>query len=104
MNKKTPLESYVEIKKQRPDALLLFRVGDFYELFYEDAQIASRIVGLTLTTRDKGAPNPVPMAGFPYHRLDAYLRKLVQAGYRLAVCEQVEDPPTVYAKGSDHAN
>jgi DNA mismatch repair protein MutS len=67
-------------------------MGDFYELFYEDAQTAARVLGLTLTSRDKGSPNPVPMAGFPYHALDNYLRKLIQAGYRASVCEQVEDP------------
>lgn len=86
------MQRYLEVKKQHPDAILLFRMGDFYELFYEDAQIAARVVGLTLTSRDKGSPNPIPMAGFPYHQLDNYLRKLIQAGYRASVCEQVEDP------------
>jgi DNA mismatch repair protein MutS len=86
------MQRYLEVKKQHPDAILLFRMGDFYELFYEDAQIAARVAGLTLTSRDKGSPNPIPMAGFPYHQLDNYLRKLIQAGYRASVCEQVEDP------------
>ncbi|MDB5341144.1 MAG: mutS 2, partial [Planctomycetaceae bacterium] len=91
--KLTPaMQRYQEVKKQHPDAILLFRMGDFYELFYEDAQTAARVVGLTLTSRDKGSPNPIPMAGFPYHQLDNYLRKLIQAGYRASVCEQVEDP------------
>uniref|UniRef100_A0A7C4LN07 DNA mismatch repair protein MutS n=1 Tax=Schlesneria paludicola TaxID=360056 RepID=A0A7C4LN07_9PLAN len=89
----TPMmQRYLEVKAQHPDALLLFRMGDFYELFYEDAQTAARVLGLTLTSRDKGAPNPVPMAGFPYHALHGYLQKLVRAGFRAAICEQVEDP------------
>ena len=91
--KLTPMmQRYLEVKAQHPDAILLFRMGDFYELFYEDAQTAARVLGLTLTSRDKGSPQPVPMAGFPYHALDNYLRKLIQAGYRVSVCEQVEDP------------
>ncbi|HVV99068.1 MAG TPA: DNA mismatch repair protein MutS, partial [Planctomycetaceae bacterium] len=91
--KLTPMmQRYLEVKREHPDAILLFRMGDFYELFYEDAQTAARVLGLTLTSRDKGSPNPVPMAGFPYHALDNYLRKLIQAGYRVSVCEQVEDP------------
>ena len=89
----TPMmQRYLEVKAEHPEAILLFRMGDFYELFYEDAQIAARVVGLTLTSRDKGSSNPIPMAGFPYHQLDNYLRKLIQAGYRASVCEQVEDP------------
>ncbi|MDA0833913.1 MAG: DNA mismatch repair protein MutS [Planctomycetota bacterium] len=91
--KLTPMmERYLEVKGQNPGTLLLFRMGDFYELFYEDAQIASRILGLTLTSRDKNSPSPVPMAGFPYHALDQYLQKLIQSGQRVAICEQVEDP------------
>ena len=89
----TPMmERYLEVKRQNPGALLLFRMGDFYELFYEDAEIAARTLGLTLTSRDKGSTNPIPMAGFPYHALDGYLQKLVRAGIRAAICEQVEDP------------
>jgi DNA mismatch repair protein MutS len=89
----TPMmQRYLEVKAQNPGALLLFRMGDFYELFYEDAQIASKVLGLTLTSRDKGSPNPVAMAGFPYHALNGYLQKLVRAGHRAAICEQVEDP------------
>jgi DNA mismatch repair protein MutS len=86
------MQRYLEVKAQNPDALLLFRMGDFYELFYEDAQTAARVLGLTLTSRDKGSPNPTPMAGFPYHALNGYLQKLVRAGHRAAICEQVEDP------------
>jgi DNA mismatch repair protein MutS len=86
------MQRYLEVKAQNPGALLLFRMGDFYELFYEDAQTAAKVLGLTLTSRDKGSPNPVPMAGFPYHALNGYLQKLVRAGHRAAICEQVEDP------------
>jgi DNA mismatch repair protein MutS len=91
--KKTPMmERYLEVKHQNPGSILLFRMGDFYELFYEDAETCSKVLGLTLTSRDKGSPNPVPMAGFPYHALESYLHKLIRAGYRAAICEQVEDP------------
>lgn len=86
------MQRYLEVKAQHPHAILLFRMGDFYELFYEDAVAASKAVGLTLTSRDKGSPNPIPMAGFPYHQLDGYLQKLVRAGFRAAICEQMEDP------------
>ncbi|NLZ03341.1 MAG: DNA mismatch repair protein MutS, partial [Pirellulaceae bacterium] len=88
----TPMmRQYHEAKKACPDALLLFRMGDFYELFHDDAKIAARTLNLALTSRDKGE-NAVPMAGFPHHQLDAYLAKLIGAGLRAAVCEQVEDP------------
>ncbi len=85
------MQQYHEAKAAAGDALLLFRMGDFYELFFDDAKIAARLLGLALTSRDKGE-NPVPMAGFPYHQLDAYLAKLIAAGHRAAICEQVEDP------------
>src|SRR5436190_11967730 len=88
----TPMmQQYLDAKTACGDALLLFRMGDFYELFYDDAKAAARILGLTLTSRDKGE-NPIPMAGFPYHQLGSYLAKLIAAGLRAAVCEQVEDP------------
>jgi DNA mismatch repair protein MutS len=88
----TPMmQQYHDAKAACGDALLLFRMGDFYELFFDDARAASRVLGLTLTSRDKGE-NPVPMAGFPYHQLESYLAKLIAAGFRAAVCEQVEDP------------
>ncbi|MBW8883426.1 MAG: DNA mismatch repair protein MutS, partial [Planctomycetia bacterium] len=88
----TPMmQQYLEAKAACGDALLLFRMGDFYELFYDDAKAAARVLGLTLTSRDKGE-NPIPMAGFPYHQLESYLAKLISAGWRAAVCEQVEDP------------
>ncbi len=96
--KLTPMmQRYLEVKAETPGSLLLFRMGDFYELFYEDAETAAKVLGLTLTSRDKGSSNPIPMAGFPYHALDGYLKKLIQAGYRAAICDQVEDPKT--AKG-----
>jgi len=88
----TPMmNQYRELKARDPDALLLFRMGDFYEMFGEDAERGSALLGLSLTTRDKGT-NPVPMCGFPHPALESYLAKLVQAGQRAAVCEQVEDP------------
>ena len=88
----TPMmHQYRELKARDPDALLLFRMGDFYEMFGEDAERGAALLGLALTTRDKG-PNAVPMAGFPHPALESYLAKLVQAGQRAAVCEQVEDP------------
>lgn len=91
--KLTPMmRRYLEVKEQNPGSLLLFRMGDFYELFYEDAEVAAKILGLTLTSRDKGSANPVAMAGFPYHSLDGYLQKLIRAGFRAAICDQVEDP------------
>ncbi len=85
------MQQYRLLKARDPGALLFYRMGDFYELFGEDAEKASVLLGLTLTTRDKG-PNAVPMAGFPNQALDSYLAKVVQAGLRAAVCEQVEDP------------
>jgi len=89
----TPLmKQYVAIKRQHPDAILLFRVGDFYETFGEDAIKASEILGITLTRRANGAASYVELAGFPHHALDTYLPKLVRAGQRVAICEQLEDP------------
>ncbi|MEN0112045.1 MAG: DNA mismatch repair protein MutS, partial [Planctomycetota bacterium] len=87
------MRQYHEAKKVSGDALLLFRMGDFYELFYDDAKDASRLLGITLTTRDKDKPGKaVPMAGFPHHQLDVYLAKILRGGRRAAVCEQIEDP------------
>ncbi|NBC10951.1 MAG: DNA mismatch repair protein MutS [Planctomycetes bacterium] len=87
------MRQFRRFKQAHPDCLLLFRMGDFYELFYEDAKTASRALGLTLTQRTEG----IPMAGVPYHQLDAYLRRLLKAGYRVAVCDQIED--AAQAKG-----
>lgn len=89
------MRQYHDAKKTCGDALLFFRMGDFYELFHDDAEKAAEILGLTLTSRDKS--NAVPMAGFPHHQLDSYIAKLIKLGHRVAVCEQVEDPKT--AKG-----
>ena len=91
----TPLmKQYIAMKKQHPDAILLFRVGDFYETFSEDAIASSEILGITLTRRANGAAQYVELAGFPHHALDTYLPKLVRAGKRVAICEQLEDPKT----------
>ena len=86
------MRQYNEIKAKHPDALILFRVGDFYETFGEDAIKASRILGIVLTKRANGAASHIELAGFPHHSLDAYLPKLVRAGERVAICDQLEDP------------
>jgi DNA mismatch repair protein MutS len=85
------MKQYEEAKRACPDALLLFRMGDFYEMFHDDAKTAARVLNLALTSREKGE-NATPMAGFPHHQLESYLAKLIAAGMRAAVCEQVEDP------------
>lgn len=91
--KMTPmLEQYVFWKEQYPDSLLFFRMGDFYEMFFEDAKIASSVLDITLTSRSKEAENTVPMAGVPYHSVDSYLSRLVSAGYRVAICDQMTVP------------
>ena len=86
------MKQHKDIKTRYPDAVLLFRVGDFYETFNEDAHIASRVLGITLTKRSNGSASSVDLAGFPHHSLDTYLHKLVKAGYRVAICDQLEDP------------
>ena len=86
------MKQHKDIKAKYPDAVLLFRVGDFYETFNEDAHIASRVLGITLTKRANGSAAFVDLAGFPYHSLETYLHKLVKAGYRVAICDQLEDP------------
>jgi len=91
------MRQYRKIKERYPDMLLLFRMGDFFETFENDAITASKVLGITLTKRSSGSASEVPLAGFPHHALDNYLPKLVKAGYRVAVCEQLEDPK--YAKG-----
>ncbi len=91
--KMTPmLRQYLEIKEQHPDTILFYRMGDFYEMFFEDAEISSRVLGITLTSRSKNDTNKVPMCGVPYHAISSYLGKMVKAGYRVAICEQTEDP------------
>ncbi|MGE5297215.1 MAG: DNA mismatch repair protein MutS, partial [Solirubrobacterales bacterium] len=91
------MKQFHHFKQKHPDCILFFRMGDFYETFYEDAKTCSRVLGLTLTSRDKNSESPVPLAGVPYHAIDGYLKKMLQAGFRVAVCEQMEDPKT--AKG-----
>src|SRR5512146_2611794 len=89
----TPLMKKHKARKAKyPDAILLFRVGDFYETFGQDAIIASQVLGITLTKRNNGAAADNELAGFPHHALDTYLHKLVKAGYRVAICDQLEDP------------
>jgi len=99
MTKNTPdtplMQQHRAIKQKYPDAILLFRVGDFYETFGEDAITASRVLGITLTKRNNSAAASSDLAGFPYHALDTYLHKLVKAGYRVAICDQLEDPKSV---------
>jgi DNA mismatch repair protein MutS len=90
------MKQFHRFKQKYPDCILFFRMGDFYETFYEDAKTCSKVLGLTLTSRSKGS-NPIPLAGVPYHAIEGYLKKMLQTGYRVAVCEQVEDPKT--AKG-----
>ncbi|MEX1274761.1 MAG: DNA mismatch repair protein MutS [Bacteroidota bacterium] len=94
----TPLmRQYQQVKAKHPEAILLFRMGDFYETFEEDAKVTARVLGITLTKRGNGAAGEIPLAGFPYHALETYLPKLLKAGHRVAVCEQLEDPK--FAKG-----
>lgn len=89
----TPMmKQFFAVKAQHPEALLLFRCGDFYETYGDDALTASKILGIVLTRRSNSAPDSVPMAGFPYHSIDTYLPRLVRAGYKVAVCDQLEDP------------
>ena len=89
------MQQHRAIKQRYPDAILLFRVGDFYETFGEDAIVASKILGITLTKRNNGSASSSELAGFPHHSLDTYLHKLVKAGHRVAICDQLEDPKTV---------
>jgi len=97
VNELTPMQrQYNEIKERNRDCILFFRLGDFYEMFNEDAKIAARELDLTLTTRDRGKPKEeqTPMCGVPYHSVDAYIARLVQKGYKVAICEQMQDPAT----------
>src|SRR5919107_5992277 len=87
------MRQYLDAKRQYRDAIVFFRMGDFYEMFYEDALVAARALDLTLTSRSKDAGgNGIPMCGVPFHAVDGYLARLVRKGYRVAICEQVEDP------------
>jgi DNA mismatch repair protein MutS len=85
------MAQYLAAKEQHPEALLFFRMGDFYELFFDDAKIAAELLGITLTARSKG-DNPIPMAGVPVRALDNYLKRLVDLGCKVAICEQMQDP------------
>jgi DNA mismatch repair protein MutS len=94
----TPMiRQYLRIKEQYNDAILFYRIGDFYEMFFEDAEIASKLLNITLTSRNKNEPNPVPLCGVPYHSVEPYIAKLISCGKKVAICDQVEDPKT--AKG-----
>ncbi len=97
-NSKTPMmEQWEEMKSANPGTVLFFRMGDFYEMFGEDAVVSAKILGLTLTTRDRNKENSMPMAGIPHHALDRYLKEMIKAGVRVAICDQLEDP--AQAKG-----
>ena len=93
--RQTPMiRQYLQIKSEVPDAILFFRMGDFYEMFFEDAVEASRVLDIALTSRDKGKKQSIPLCGVPHHAVDQYLARLVEKGYRVAICDQVEDPKT----------
>ena len=89
------MRQFLEIKKQNPNTLLLYRMGDFYETFFEDAHTLSKELEITLTSRDAGQIGRIPLAGIPAKALDGYLKKLIDKGIKVAVCEQLEDPKTV---------
>ena len=87
------MRQYLDAKQQYRDAIVFFRMGDFYEMFYEDALVAARALELTLTSRSKdGQGTSIPMCGIPHHAVDSYLARLVKKGFRVAICDQVEDP------------
>ena len=94
------MEQYIEIKAANPDCLLFYRMGDFYEMFFEDAEIASRALGIVLTKRGKHLGRDIPMCGVPVHRSDEYLHRLIALGHRVAVCEQIEDPAEAKKRGA----
>src|SRR5438105_3023577 len=103
-DEKSPLSpamrQYQQFKAQYPNYVLFFRMGDFYEMFWEDAKLASRVLGVTLTRRSRGgidADDAIPMAGVPFHAVETYLRRMIQAGHKVAICEQMED--AALAKG-----
>src|SRR5579859_4184446 len=89
------MRQFFAAKSAHPDALLFFRMGDFYELFYDDAVVAARALDLTLTSRNKGAEDEIPMAGVPHHAASQYLQRLLEQGYKVAICEQMADPSKV---------
>src|SRR2546422_447132 len=100
LGRATPvMEQYIEIKAANPDCLLFYRMGDFYELFFEDAEVAARALGIVLTKRGKHLGRDIPMCGVPIHRADEYLHRLIALGHRVAVCEQLEDPAEARKRG-----
>ncbi|MCP4410133.1 MAG: DNA mismatch repair protein MutS, partial [Gammaproteobacteria bacterium] len=98
MTKKSPhtpmMQQYLRIKSEHPNILLFYRMGDFYELFFDDARQAAKLLDITLTSRGKSAGEPIPMAGVPAHAVDGYLSRLVKMGQSVAICEQTGDPAT----------
>ena len=86
------MNQYLRVKREYPDAILLFRLGDFYEMFYDDAKTASEILGIALTSRDRSKKNPVPLCGVPFHSAEPHISKLLASGKKVAVCEQMGDP------------
>src|SRR6266699_1398623 len=94
------MEQFIEIKAANPDCLLFYRMGDFYELFFEDAEVAARALGIVLTTRGKHLGRDIPMCGVPVHRADEYLHRLIAQGHRVAVCEQTVDPAEAKKRGA----
>ena len=96
----TPMMAqYLHVKETQPDALLFYRMGDFYEMFFEDAEIAAAALGIALTRRGKNDGQDIPMCGVPVHALDGYLARLIKIGHRVAICEQTEDPATQKQRG-----
>src|SRR6266513_3401704 len=103
------MQQYLRIKSQHPDMLLFYRMGDFYELFYDDARRAAALLDITLTTRGQSAGEPIPMAGVPFHAVDSYLARLVRKGESVAICEQLTDPaaskgPVERARSEEHTS
>ena len=93
VNDLTPaMRQYAEMKERYPDCILFFRMGDFYEMFFEDAVTASKVLEITLTSRNKNSKDAIPLCGFPYHAASAYIAKLIEKGFKVAICEQIEDP------------
>src|SRR3954467_12770721 len=84
------MQQYRQFKTQHPGYVLFFRMGDFYEMFWEDAKLCAKVLGIALTSRNKGQPDEIPMAGVPFHAVEAYLRKMIAAGHKVAICEQME--------------
>src|SRR6478735_10301588 len=84
------MRQYRDFKSQYPGYVLFFRMGDFYEMFWDDAQVCNKVLGVALTSRNKGSPDEIPMAGVPFHAVENYLRKMIAAGHKVAICEQME--------------